>query len=79
MYINKKPLCGEVIVVRGAGSHNLETGLNLRHSPAFVRWYVLLIIGTLRAKGIRKNVPSLEVGGSAPAPPTPIIMSHIKD
>ena len=33
-----------------------------------------LKIGTLRAKDIRKNVPVLQVRGSAPAPPTsPII------
>ena len=31
-------------------------------------------IGTLRTKGIRKNVPFLEVGGSAPAPPTPPVI-----
>ena len=61
------------------GSHNLGTGLSLRHSPAFVRWYILLIIGTLRAKGIRKNILFLEEGRSAIVPPTTLIMSHIKD
>ena len=42
----------------------------LKVSTARVRWYFLLKVGTLRAKGIRKNALILFVGGSAPAPPT---------
>ena len=40
-------------------------------------------IGVLRAKGIRKIVPFLEVGGSAPAPTTQLgikeVLLHVED
>ena len=37
----------------------------------------MLKIGTLRNKGIRKIIPFLEVGGSAPAPPTLLIRTNL--
>ena len=45
-------------------------GQTFKVSTARVRWYFLLKVGTLRAKGIRKNALILFVGGSAPTPPT---------
>ena len=44
---------------------------SLKVSPEAPFNWKLLIIGIVSAKGIRKNVPDLQVGGPAPASPTP--------
>ena len=44
---------------------------SLKVSPEAPFYWKLLIIGKVSAKGIRKNVPGLQVGGHTPAPPTP--------
>ena len=45
-----------------------------RVSPEAPFIWKLLYIGILRAKGLDKNVPNLEVGGAAPIPPTPPVI-----
>ena len=43
----------------------------MKFSPEAPFIWKLLYIGILRAKGLDKNVPNLEVGGADPIPPTP--------
>ena len=60
----------EVIVVLGAGWHNLKMVLMFETFLSFCPIAFFVEIGTLKVMGIRKNVPFLEEGGSTPAPPT---------
>ena len=48
---------------------NITTMEFLRHSTARVGCYFLLKISVLKAKGISKNVPNLEVCENTPDPP----------
>ena len=57
-----------------SGLAQSKDGLNVWDVPQLLSDEIFLLkIGTLRTKGIRKNVPFLEVGGSAPVRPTPPI------
>ena len=52
-------------------SHFQCNNQSLKVSPETPFSWKLLIIGIVSAKGIRKNLPVLQVGRPAPAPPTP--------
>ena len=46
--------------------------LRLGHLPPF-NWE-LFKLGSVSLRDIRKNVPNLQVGGSSPVPPTPLVI-----